>query len=36
VSCAFCLVMLDEAVAGHSEEKPVALKDIAELVAEAL
>jgi Fe-S oxidoreductase len=36
VACPFCLIMLEEAVIGRSTRVPLALQDIAELVAEAI
>jgi Fe-S oxidoreductase len=36
VACPFCLIMLDEAATGRGINESLALKDIAEVVAEAL
>jgi Fe-S oxidoreductase len=36
VACPFCLTMLDECVTGRNAQDTLALKDIAEVIAEAL
>lgn len=36
VACPFCLIMLDECASSRSTTEPLALKDIAEVIAEAL
>lgn len=36
VACPFCLIMLDEATTGRGATESLALKDITEVIAEAL